>query len=162
MPSKQPSLVRDLIALTKPSLSTLVVITAAGGWFLAPQSGEWAVGLFAVLGTTITVGAANTFNQYLEQDSDQLMARTKDPTACKTAPQSELGFVVWHYSNPYRHPHDCTLANPLCGHFRRYRIDLLCADLHPNEKNILLQHHHRRNPWRNAPTDWLDSRNKCD
>ena len=68
---------RDLIALTKPRLSFLVIVTAAGGWWLAPSQMDWQEGFIAVLGTTITVGAANALNHYIERDSDKLMERTK-------------------------------------------------------------------------------------
>ena len=33
--------IRDLIALTKPRLKLFVVITTAGGWWLAPSQGGW-------------------------------------------------------------------------------------------------------------------------
>ena len=69
--------IRDLIALTKPRLSFLVVITAAGGWWLAPSQGGWLEGVVVVFGTTITVGAANALNHYIERDSDKLMERTQ-------------------------------------------------------------------------------------
>ena len=68
---------RDLVALTKPRLSFLVIVTAAGGWWLAPSQIGWTEGVIAVSGTTITVGAANALNHYMERDSDKLMDRTK-------------------------------------------------------------------------------------
>ncbi|HSN81037.1 MAG TPA: heme o synthase [Polyangiales bacterium] len=68
--------VRDLIALTKPRITLMVLVTAAGGMWLAP--GALDVGSMAVmlLTTGMVVGAANTLNCYLERDSDRLMART--------------------------------------------------------------------------------------
>ncbi|MBM74362.1 MAG: protoheme IX farnesyltransferase [Proteobacteria bacterium] len=69
---------RNLWSLTKPRLSFLVVITAAGGWWMAPVHSEWSVGFLAVLGTTLTVASANVFNNYLERESDQRMIRTQD------------------------------------------------------------------------------------
>lgn len=68
--------VRDLIALTKPRITLMVLVTAAGGMWLAP--GALDVGPMAVmlLTTGMVVGAANTLNCYLERDSDRLMART--------------------------------------------------------------------------------------
>lgn len=115
MSSKQPSRISDLIALTKPSLSSLVVITAAGGWFLAPSGGDWLVGFFAVLGTTITVGAANTFNQYLERDSDQLMARTKTRPLARQRLDPKLALWFGIILTLIAIPMLTFLANPLCG-----------------------------------------------
>ena len=68
--------VRDLVALTKPRITLMVLVTAAGGMWLAPGSLD--VGSMAVmlLTTGMVVGAANTLNCYLERDSDRLMART--------------------------------------------------------------------------------------
>lgn len=68
--------VRDMIALTKPRINLMVLITAAGGMWLAP--GRLELGAIAVmlLTTGMVVGAANTLNCYLERDSDRLMART--------------------------------------------------------------------------------------
>ena len=69
---------KDLISLTKPRLSSLVIFTATGGWWLAPVESPPEIGLIAVIGTTLTVGAANTLNNYLERDSDKYMDRTKN------------------------------------------------------------------------------------
>lgn len=68
--------VRDLIALTKPRITLMVLVTAAGGMWLAP--GSLSVGSMAImlLTTGMVVGAANTLNCYLERDTDRLMART--------------------------------------------------------------------------------------
>ena len=74
-----PSFSQDLLSLTKPRLSVLVILTAAGGFILAPaQEIDWLTGFFTVLGTTITVGSANTLNNYLERHTDQFMARTRN------------------------------------------------------------------------------------
>jgi len=69
---------RDLLALAKPSITMLVLITSAGGLWLAPGELGWA-SLFATLaGTVLVVAAANMLNCYLERDSDRFMARTKN------------------------------------------------------------------------------------
>lgn len=68
--------VRDVIALTKPRITLMVLVTAAGGMWLAP--GTLGLGSMAVmlLTTGMVVGAANSLNCYLERDTDRLMART--------------------------------------------------------------------------------------
>lgn len=80
------STLSDLIALTKPRLSATVIFTAAGGWWLAPTESHWTVGVLTVLGTTLTVWAANVMNNYLERDSDVFMERTKS----RPLPQKRL------------------------------------------------------------------------
>ncbi|MBU8898308.1 protoheme IX farnesyltransferase [Corallococcus sp. H22C18031201] len=68
----------DLVSLTKPSLSSLVIITTAGGMWLAPGALSPGRALVTLLATSGTVGAANALNCYLERHSDQFMARTRN------------------------------------------------------------------------------------
>ncbi len=69
---------RDIVLLSKPRLSTLVMITCAGGMWLAPGTIAPARALLAVLATAAVVGAANALNCYLERDLDGRMRRTRD------------------------------------------------------------------------------------
>jgi protoheme IX farnesyltransferase len=69
---------RDLVLLSKPRLSTLVMITCAGGMWLAPGSISPARAFLAVLATAAVVGAANALNCYMERDLDARMRRTRD------------------------------------------------------------------------------------
>ena len=77
------TLARDLVSLTKPRITVMVLITMMGGAFLAGRVGH-AVGwtsaslLLGVLGTALVVSGANTLNMYIERDSDRLMARTRN------------------------------------------------------------------------------------
>lgn len=68
--------VRDLVALTKPRITLMVLVTAAGGMWLAPGTLDPASMAVMLLTTGMVVGAANTLNCYLERDIDRLMART--------------------------------------------------------------------------------------
>jgi protoheme IX farnesyltransferase len=68
--------VRDMIALTKPRITLMVLVTAAGGMWLAPGSLDLTSMAVMLATTGMVVGAANTLNCYLERDSDRLMART--------------------------------------------------------------------------------------
>ncbi len=72
------SFASDLLSLTKPRLSGLVIATTAGGMWLAP--GELTVSrvLVTLLATSGTVGAANALNCYWERHSDRFMARTRN------------------------------------------------------------------------------------
>ena len=66
----------DLIALTKPRVTALVMATAAVGMGMAP--GRIALGHAAMMlaTTALLVGAANALNCWLERDSDAFMRRT--------------------------------------------------------------------------------------
>ena len=66
----------DLIALSKPRITTLVVFTTAVGLWLAPVRLEWPRILWTLFGTVLIVAAANALNMYLERDTDALMPRT--------------------------------------------------------------------------------------
>lgn len=67
---------RDLVALTKPRINVMVLVTALGGIYLAPERPSLAVTLCALLGTALVVGSANTLNCWLERDVDKHMTRT--------------------------------------------------------------------------------------
>ncbi len=68
--------VRDLIALTKPRITLMVLVTAAGGMWLAPGSLDLLSMTVMLVTTGIVVGGSNALNCYLERDTDRLMART--------------------------------------------------------------------------------------
>jgi protoheme IX farnesyltransferase len=69
---------RDLVTLTKPRITLIVLVTAAGGMKLAPGHASGATWLWAMLGTALVVGSANALNMWLERDVDALMERTKN------------------------------------------------------------------------------------
>jgi heme o synthase len=66
-----------LVELTKPSIATLVMVTATCGALVA--GGPLPLGRLAValVATTLVVAAANALNMYAERDSDALMRRTQ-------------------------------------------------------------------------------------
>ncbi len=68
----------DLVALTKPRIMVMALLTAAGAMSLAPVGIGAGHALVLLLGTALIVGAANTLNMWLERDVDCLMSRTKD------------------------------------------------------------------------------------
>ena len=79
----------DLIALVKPRIMVMALLTAAGAMSLAsPHMGEIETTriLWLLAGTALIVGAANTLNMYLERDVDCLMARTRN----RPLPQGRL------------------------------------------------------------------------
>lgn len=71
------STLRDFAALAKPRITLLVIITTAGGLWMAPSQLDLMRILVTIFGTVLVVVAANVLNCYLERDSDRFMARTK-------------------------------------------------------------------------------------
>ena len=75
---------RDLIALAKPRITLMVVITAAGGLWISRRapSGSTPLSptlvLSTLLGTALIVAGANALNMYAEREIDRRMDRTKN------------------------------------------------------------------------------------
>jgi protoheme IX farnesyltransferase len=68
----------DYIALTKPRLNFLVVLTSAAGYYLGATSSIDLVRMGeAVAGTALVAGGAAVLNQVYERDTDKLMRRTR-------------------------------------------------------------------------------------
>jgi len=72
------SAISDYVALTKPRLNLLVVLTSAAGYYLG---GAGTPDLFrmaqAVIGTALVAGGSAVLNQVYERDTDALMRRTR-------------------------------------------------------------------------------------
>jgi protoheme IX farnesyltransferase len=76
MPSRE--LVSDMVALTKPAIMSLLLLTAIGAMFLAARG----VPPFSLLAATIVGGAAasggaSALNHYFDRDIDEVMRRTR-------------------------------------------------------------------------------------
>jgi heme o synthase len=67
---------RDLLALTKPRVMTLVVFTGLCGLLVAPVSIHPVLGFTAILCIALGAGAAAALNQWYEADIDAVMKRT--------------------------------------------------------------------------------------
>jgi protoheme IX farnesyltransferase len=67
----------DLIALVKPRIMMMALLTAAGAMRLAGGA-PLAQMVWLIAGTALIVGSANTLNMWLERDIDCLMARTRN------------------------------------------------------------------------------------
>src|SRR5579871_310059 len=87
-------LARDLVALTKPRITALVLLTGAVGTCLAPGHAPAAKRLLALAGTALIVGAANALNMWWERDVDALMSRTRNRPlpAGRMSPDVALAF----------------------------------------------------------------------
>ncbi|MFK7998454.1 MAG: heme o synthase [Polyangiales bacterium] len=67
----------DFVSLAKPRITLMVVLTAAGGMFLAPNSLPLSTIIVMLTTTATVVMGANSLNCWLERDTDRLMRRTK-------------------------------------------------------------------------------------
>jgi protoheme IX farnesyltransferase len=73
-----PSRAQDFVALAKPRLNFLVVVSALAGYLMGGGSLADAVTLLATLaGTGLVASGASAFNQVLERKADALMQRTR-------------------------------------------------------------------------------------
>ena len=94
-PRPAPSLSRDLIALTKPRIISLLLVTTAAPMYAA---GSPSIGLvlLVMLGGYLMAGGANAVNMYLDRDIDDVMARTRlrPIPSGRMAPQQVLAFGV--------------------------------------------------------------------
>ncbi len=71
--------VADHVALTKPRITALVLVTATAGFYLGSPGGLDLLLLFhTLLGTALVAGGTSAMNQVLEHDVDARMARTRD------------------------------------------------------------------------------------
>ena len=86
----------DLLSLTKPRLSALVLATAAGGMWLSPGHLSVVRSLLTLIATAGIIGAANALNCFIERDTDRFMARTRTRPlpAGRMEPQVALWFGV--------------------------------------------------------------------
>ena len=67
---------RDLVALTKPRVMSLVVFTGLCGMLAAPVQLPLVLGFTAILCIALGAGAAGALNQWYEADLDAKMRRT--------------------------------------------------------------------------------------
>ncbi len=73
-----PHRVADFIALTKPRLNSLVVVTAAIGYYLGARNSLDLIRLVeAVAGIALVAGGAAGLNQIYERRTDSMMRRTR-------------------------------------------------------------------------------------
>jgi protoheme IX farnesyltransferase len=72
----QPSLLRDMVMLTKPRIISLLLVTTIAPMFVAGNPG-WLLCVVVLVGGYLMAGGANAVNMYLDRDIDTQMARTR-------------------------------------------------------------------------------------
>lgn len=68
---------RHYIELSKPRIAFFCILMTAGGIVLAPGNILINSFIFTLIGTALSVAAANTFNMIYERNTDKLMRRTR-------------------------------------------------------------------------------------
>src|SRR5438045_8316649 len=91
----RPSLLRDLVMLTKPRIISLLLVTPVAPLFVAGNP-TWLLVLVVLIGGYLMAGGANAVNMYLDRDIDTQMARTRlrPIPSGRMGPRSVLAFGV--------------------------------------------------------------------
>ncbi len=71
-----PSFARDLVALTKPRIISLLLVTTIAPMFVAGAP-AWTLVLAVFVGGYLMAGGANAVNMYIDRDIDDRMSRTR-------------------------------------------------------------------------------------
>src|SRR5687768_12989234 len=66
----------DYVALTKPRVISLLLVTTAATMFVADPSPDMGVLVLTLIGGYLAAGGAGAINHYLERDIDASMTRT--------------------------------------------------------------------------------------
>lgn len=112
-PPRSPSLLADLVTLTKPRIIALLLVTTVAPMFITPAGlPSLALVGWVVLGGYLMAGGANAINMWFDRDIDRVMARTRSrPVPAGRLPASaallfgiSLGAVAfalfWRFVNP--------------------------------------------------------------
>jgi heme o synthase len=106
----------DYMALTKPRVVLMVLVTAFVGFYLASQGWlNWLLLCHTLIGVALASGGTLALNQYLERDLDARMLRTKErplPEG-RLQPGEALGFGVAITASGLLYL--ALLVNPLSG-----------------------------------------------
>lgn len=109
--TQEPSLLKDLMVLMKPQITALVLITTAGGIWMAPGPIRLSALFASLFGTLGVVVGANTMNCYIERESDKFMGRTKNrplPAGRLSSNKALIcgllialcsGYIIWYWVN---------------------------------------------------------------
>ena len=72
----QKSIWRDLVALTKPRIISLLLVTTIAPMFVAGDP-SWSLVAVVFIGGYLMAGGANAVNMYIDRDIDDQMSRTR-------------------------------------------------------------------------------------
>ena len=108
------SQIRAHIALTKPRIIELLLVTAVPTMFLAAQGlPTWQATVAVLTGGAFAAGAANTFNSLYDRDIDSVMHRTTHRPAVRGTVSMRAGFLQGLILSALSITVLTVLANPL-------------------------------------------------
>ena len=89
------SFARDLVALTKPRIISLLLVTTIAPMYVAGDPG-WQLVLAVFVGGYLMAGGANAVNMYMDRDIDDRMSRTRlrPIPSGRMRPEAVLAFGV--------------------------------------------------------------------
>jgi protoheme IX farnesyltransferase len=94
---RHPSLISDLVTLTKPRIISLLLLTTIAPMFITPAGlPSFSLVLWVALGGYLMAGGANAINMWFDRDIDTKMSRTRlrPIPAGRLSPAFGLGFGV--------------------------------------------------------------------
>ena len=116
VPVEQSGRLGDYVALTKPRLNLLVLVTAVAGLYLAAPDGvPTAILVHTVLGTALVAGGAAAFNQVWERETDALMKRTRTRPVPGGRLSATAGLVFAGVTSTAGIIELAVAVNPLCA-----------------------------------------------
>jgi protoheme IX farnesyltransferase len=78
VPAARPSLLADLVTLTKPRIISLLLVTTVAPMFITPAGlPSVSLVLWVILGGYLMAGGANAINMWFDRDIDDKMSRTR-------------------------------------------------------------------------------------
>ncbi len=121
---------RDYLALVKPRVMQLVVVTALAGILLAPHPVNFVIGFASLLCIAVGAGASGALNMWYDSDIDAVMRRTsKRPIRWGALHDPRH----WHSASSLRASRSgplCLVANLLARRFARLHDLLLHRHLY--------------------------------
>jgi heme o synthase len=113
---------RDYLALVKPRVMQLVVVTALAGILLAPHPVNFVIGFASLLCIAVGAGASGALNMWYDADIDAVMRRTAKrpiPTGRITRPETlAFGLILAGFAVGTL----CLVANLLAGALLAFTI----------------------------------------
>jgi protoheme IX farnesyltransferase len=111
--TQKPPVLADLVALTKPRIIALLLVTTLAPMFITPAGiPSLSLVLWVLIGGYLMAGGANAINMWFDRDIDDMMSRTRlrPVPAGRISPAVALGFgvvlgflafaVLWYKVNP--------------------------------------------------------------
>lgn len=92
-PPRKQSALSPYIALTKPRLTALVVLSAMSSYALTPYDATLSQLMFLTIGTTLSSSSANAINMAREHNFDRLMTRTRTRPIVRGLVSPQNGFA---------------------------------------------------------------------